>query len=38
MTTTHEDNPITQDEISAEQVKSYLRSHPNFFEHHAALL
>ena len=38
MTTTHEDNPVSQEEISAEQVKSYLRSHPNFFEQHAALL
>ena len=38
MTTTHEDNAATQEEISAEQVTSYLRSHPKFFEQHATLL
>lgn len=38
MTTTHEDNPAAQEEISAEQVTSYLRSHPKFFEQYASLL
>jgi len=38
MTTTHEDNPAAQAEISAEQVTSYLRSHPKFFEQYASLL
>jgi len=38
MTTTHEDNPTAQEDISAEQVTSYLRSHPKFFEQHASLL
>lgn len=38
MTTTHEDNPATHEEISAEQVTSYLRSHPKFFEQYASLL
>jgi hypothetical protein len=38
MTTTHEDNPAAQEEISAELVTSYLRSHPKFFEQYASLL
>lgn len=38
MTTTHEDHPAAVEEISAEQVTSYLRSHPKFFEQHASLL
>ena len=38
MTTTHEDNPAAHEEISAEQVTSYLRSHPKFFEQYASLL
>ncbi len=37
MTTTHEDNAASP-EFSAEQVTSYLRSHPKFFEQHASLL
>jgi hypothetical protein len=36
MTTTHEDNPAAQEEISAELVTSYLRSHPKFFEQYAS--
>ena len=38
MTTTHENHPAAQEDISAEQVTSYLRSHPNFFEQFANLL
>lgn len=38
MTTTHEDNPAAQEGISAEQVTSYLRNHPKFFEQYASLL
>ncbi len=37
MTTTQEDNPAVP-ELSVEQVTSYLRSHPKFFEQHAGLL
>ncbi len=38
MTTNHEDQQTHPDEISAQQVQSYLRHHPEFFERHAALL
>lgn len=38
MTTIHQDHQAADTEVSAEQVKTYLRSHPNFFEQHAALL
>lgn len=38
MTSTQEDTPTAQEEISAEQVTSYLRSHPKFFEQYASLL
>jgi hypothetical protein len=38
MTTHQQDNQTAQTEISAEQVKDYLQSHPNFFEQHAKLL
>jgi uncharacterized protein YigA (DUF484 family) len=38
MTTTHENNTAAQEDISAEQVTSYLRSHPKFFEQYASLL
>ncbi len=38
MTTNHEDQQTHPDEISAQQVQSYLRHHSEFFEQHAALL
>ena len=38
MTTHHEDNQAGLKTISADQVKDYLRNHPNFFEQHAKLL
>lgn len=38
MTTEHEDQQTTTAEISAAEVKAYLRNHPEFFEQHAALL
>lgn len=38
MTTTHDDHQTAHEAISAEQVTSYLRSHPKFFEQHATLL
>ncbi len=38
MTTHHEDNQAELKTISADQVKDYLRNHPNFFEQHAKLL
>lgn len=38
MTINHEDKPTAQEGISADQVKSYLRDHPEFFEQHASLL
>ena len=38
MTTHHEDNQAELETISADQVKDYLRNHPNFFEQHAKLL
>lgn len=38
MTTNHEDQHAHAEEISAQQVQSYLRHHPDFFERHAALL
>lgn len=38
MTTHHDDNQSGHEDISATQVKDYLRSHPNFFEQQASLL
>ena len=38
MTTHHEDNQAELETISTDQVKDYLRNHPNFFEQHAKLL
>lgn len=38
MTTEHEEQHAQTEEISAAQVKAYLRQHPEFFEQHAALL
>lgn len=38
MTTEHENQHTNAEEISAFQVKAYLRNHPEFFEQHAALL
>lgn len=38
MTTTHDDQQTAHEEISAEQITSYLRTHPKFFEQHASLL
>lgn len=36
--TINQEEHINPEEISAHQVKSYLRHHPHFFEQHAALL
>jgi len=38
MTSNHEDQQTTHEEITAEQVQTYLRSNPSFFEQHASLL
>jgi len=38
MTSNHEDQHTTHENITADQVQTYLRSNPGFFEQHASLL